>query len=88
MCLNQLVLISSFVTQILQAHYIPNRAMFTNCVSHNEGAQNAKGQPVTFRKPSGYNGRSRLLRDKLNYNDNLQRISVPVYFYIFMLSKI
>ncbi|XP_048748872.2 uncharacterized protein LOC125661046 isoform X1 [Ostrea edulis] len=41
--------------RILQAHYIPSRAMFTNCVSHNEGAQNAKGQPVTFRKPSGYN---------------------------------
>lgn len=41
--------------RILQAHYIPNRAVFTNCISHNEGATNAKGLPITFRKPSGYN---------------------------------
>ncbi|XP_061190366.1 uncharacterized protein LOC133198263 [Saccostrea echinata] len=41
--------------RILQAHYVPNRAIFTNCISHNEGVTNAKGQPLTFRKPSGYN---------------------------------
>ncbi|XP_062591198.1 uncharacterized protein LOC134252705 isoform X1 [Saccostrea cucullata] len=41
--------------RILQAHYVPNRAIFTNCISHNEGVTNARGQPLTFRKPSGYN---------------------------------
>ena len=45
---------SSF--QILQAHYIPNRAVFTNCIFHNDAATNAKGLPIIFRKPSGYNG--------------------------------
>ncbi|XP_078329328.1 fasciclin-1-like isoform X2 [Crassostrea virginica] len=41
--------------RILQAHYIPNRAVFTNCIFHNDAATNAKGLPIIFRKPSGYN---------------------------------
>ncbi|XP_061190363.1 uncharacterized protein LOC133198258 [Saccostrea echinata] len=41
--------------QILKAHYIPNRAIFTNCISHNEEFTNAGGQPLTFRKSSDNN---------------------------------
>ncbi|XP_061190847.1 uncharacterized protein LOC133198963 [Saccostrea echinata] len=46
---------SKELQRIIQAHYVPNQAIFTNCISHNEGVTNANGETLTFLQPFGYN---------------------------------
>ncbi|XP_062598226.1 fasciclin-1-like [Saccostrea cucullata] len=43
------------IEKIIKAHYIPNRVIFTNCISNNEGITNAQGQSLTFLMSSDNN---------------------------------
>ncbi|XP_062598225.1 uncharacterized protein LOC134259642 isoform X2 [Saccostrea cucullata] len=43
------------IEKILKAHYVPNRVIFTNCISNNEGFTNAQGQQLTFPNSSDNN---------------------------------
>ncbi|XP_062597812.1 uncharacterized protein LOC134259226 isoform X2 [Saccostrea cucullata] len=40
----------SELQRVIQAHYLRHRAIFTNCIPHNESFTDANDQPLTFRK--------------------------------------